>query len=237
AFLQDVGFCLLFACHEIPLPKLVDAARDGVDWWSWKDLLQMERGAFLGRVVRGRATLLSMELLPGFLALHWAEGGDEDYRVEYEDGRLSADARRIAEFLERNGPTPADTMRQLLAGPGPRGTRSFHSALLELQEQFKVVTVGLEDRSWGVRVIGLFSRWLPAATRRQARQLRPEEARRRIVAAFVRTAGVTTEREISRTFAWSRAAVASAVADLLRQGQIRQATLRGAAAPVLHCLP
>jgi len=215
AFLKRVGLCLLFDCEAIPLPKLAEAAHDDADWWAWKDTLQAKRQLYNGRVIAHKATLIDMDLLPCFLAIYFDQGGCEEYEEEEFYGRLSPEAVRILRWIDRHGPMAVDQLRLQLFPRSPQATRMFHQALHELQAKFKVAVAGLEDRSWGVRVIELFTRWVPAAVVDSARQLDPETARERLVCRMVTTAGALSATELIRLLGWERDQALSCVRRLL----------------------
>jgi hypothetical protein len=226
-FLDEVGMCLLFACRDIPLPKIYDCAADDADWWAWKDLLQQRKRAYNGRLVRRKATLVSMKLLPAFFAVYLTGGGHAMYEEEYYWGKLGQLANKIAERLDHEGPMPVDALRSSVVPPGKQQTRRFHSALFELQSKFKIVSVGLADRGWGVRILDLFMNWIPSTVERQAEKMSRTEAIRRISAAFVNAAGAVPERVLPRTFGWSPAETSLAVDHLLSTGSIRRTRIRG----------
>jgi len=223
AFVNEVGLCLLFGCGKIPLPKLELCGPPDFEWWEWKDQLQERRQAYLGRVVRRKAALISMPLLPAFLGLYYAGGGVEVYDEEHHHGRLSDDAWHLGEYLSGHGPTPVDRLRRALMPAGPAGTRRFHKALDELQEKFKSVTVGRVRKHWSVRVIGLLSDWAPADLLREAHLLarHPQQARQRILERAVRTAGALGIREAAAMFGWVRAETETAAAALVKGGALR----------------
>jgi hypothetical protein len=230
-FIDEAGLCLLFGCEQIPLPKLEGCGPPDFEWWEWKDQLQERRRAYLGRVVRRKATLVAMDVLPAFLGLYYAGGGAEVYDEEHHRGRLGEDAWRIGEHLSRQGPTPVDALRRALMPPGPAGTRRFHRALDEMQEKFKTVTVGRVRRHWSVRVVGLLSDWAPAEALREGHALarRPGEARRRILERAARTAGILTARQAAWMFGWSRSQAEEAAALAAAGGSgfaLRDGTLR-----------
>jgi hypothetical protein len=236
AFLERVGLCLLFECEDILLPKLTDAAHDDADWWSWKDSLQAKRALYNGRVIAHKATLISMNVLPCFLAVYVASGGCEEYEEEEFYGRLSPEAVRIARWLDQHGPMAVDRLRLRLFAHTPRRTRAFHKALLELQTHFKIAVSGVEDRSWGVRVIDLFTKWIPSDVRKRARAIRPDEARDQIVRQLVTTAGAVTAQELIQMLQWDREELAGVLKRLLAQGAISEKVLRGTATPVFTVL-
>ncbi len=224
-FIDDVGLCLLFACDYIDLPKLYRSAHRTADWWPWKDQLQAAGKCYSGRVVRRKATLISMRLLPYFLSLYFDSGGYEVYDEEHFYGRLSESAKRICDFLAEHGPTPTDELRAALAIPGKKGTRTFHAALLELQLKFKIVTVGLKDKSWGVRVLDLFSNWVPQPVLDAARQCQPQRAMAEIALAYVRTAGIADTETMYRIFGWEKDRFADVAEQLVTSGTLRTGTL------------
>lgn len=226
-FLDGAGMCLLFACRDIPLPKMYDCAAEGVNWWAWKDLLQEKKLAFSGRIVRRKATLVSMKLLPAFYAVYQTGGGYAMYEEEYYWGKLGELANRVAEYLDRNGPTPTDALRRAVMPAGKQHTRRFHAALLELQSKFKIVTVGLEDRSWGVRVLDLFVNWIPEKVERRAEKMDRREALESILGAFVDTAGAVPEAVVARTFGWHSADASGAIESLIGAGRLRRGRFRG----------
>ena len=226
-FVDEVGMCLLFACRDIPLPKLYDSAADDVNWWSWKDHLQENKRAYSGRIVRRKATLVSMELVPAFYAIYQTGGGHAMYEEEYYWGKLGELANRVAEHLDRNGPTPADALRKAVVPSGKQNTRRFQAALLELQSKFKIVTVGLEDRSWGIRVLDLFVNWIPARIERRAEKMDREEAIEIVLQAFVDTAGALPEITVSRTFGWHSAETSRAANSLVEAGTLYRGRFRG----------
>ncbi len=232
-FLDDVGMCLLFACRDIPLPKIYDCAADDVNWWSWKDRLQEQKSGYIGRLARRKATLVSMELLPAFYAVYQSGGGYAMYEEEYYWGKLGELANKIAEHLDRNGPTPTDALRRAVVPRDKQSTRRFHSALLELQSKFKIVTTGLEVRSWGVRVLDLFVNWVPAKVEKKAEKMSREEAIARICLKLADTAGAVDERALPRLFGWSTPETARAADSLVADGSLVRGRLRNDRSPWL----
>lgn len=225
-FLDRVGLSLIFGSPKIPLPKIYSCAGDTADWWAWKDLLQAKKLAYNGRIVRHKATLVSMRLLPACLALYLHGGGYLVHEEEYYWGKLSELANRIACHLESNGPTPVDQLRKAIIPSGKEHTRRFHAALLELQTKFKIVSTGLVDRGWGVRVLGLFIDWVPDKVEREAERMTKEEAVARIVERAIQTAGAVPVALLPRLFGWSPEDVSQAVEELLKNGKMHRARIQ-----------
>ena len=224
AVLNRVGLCLIFGSREVPVPKVYDIAHDDADWWNWKDHLQAKKQAYLGRLIQSKATLVSMELLPAFLALYYAQGGSPSYDEEHYYGRLTQQAKWICDELDRKGPCPADRLRKDLKQQQGIGTGSFHKGLLELQRKFKVVTTGLVNRGWGTRIIGLFEQWVPDSVEREARRMKPEKARQMILQCLIRSAGAVPLPMLPRLLVWSEAQRASALKGLFQHRLVRPET-------------
>ena len=227
-FIDEVGFCLLFSCKEIPLPKLSGAALSrNWDWWSWKESLQAQKQWYNSRVVRHKATLLSMEMLPCFLALYYASGGCEVYEEAFYYQQLTRPAYDIADYLYQHGPTSVDDLRLHLAGKGKTGTRKFHTALQELQSKFMIAVSGVVERSWGVRVIDLFSHWVPPKVLAKAQEMTPTDARQQIIMQFIATSGYITQAEINRCFRWDNETTQLMIETLLDNQKIQPYQLKG----------
>src|SRR3974377_177038 len=81
-FVKDVGFCFLFPIQKIELPSLWDAIAGRVvktypnhsgyeieRSWGWKDDALDKRLWFYGKLIRAKATLISLDFLSNFYAL------------------------------------------------------------------------------------------------------------------------------------------------------------------------
>jgi hypothetical protein len=226
-FLSRVGLALIFGSSQIPLPKVYYCANDNSDWWEWKDVLQAKKLAYTGRIIRHKATLISMDLLPACLSLYLHSGGYLIYEEEYYWGKLSELANRIAHHLDSNGPTPVDQLRKALMPSGKEHTRRFHAALFELQTKFKTVSVGLVDRGWGVRILGLFINWVPPKIEQAAERMTKEQAFEMIIEQFLKTAGAAPEWMLPRVFGWSPEDASPAIENLLKAGRIESGRIRG----------
>ncbi|MFB3897719.1 MAG: hypothetical protein ACE14V_15620, partial [bacterium] len=150
-FIREVDIVLLFGGKTVELPKWNIAASADADWWTWKFNLEAKKQLYLSRVVKKKATLLSLDIVPYFLALYYAAGGTEIYDEEHFYGHLSAEAYRIAEYLDKHGATQTDILRKQLVPKGKPHTARFHKGILELKLKFKIAIVGLDDRNWGIR--------------------------------------------------------------------------------------
>ena len=120
AFVEDLGFALLFPNKGVALPSLYDVASDrplfspAGDWgpdadrvWRWKDELPRRGLAWYGKYLRGRPSLLA----PSLLADLYPRRGRPD---DFEDAGLSPAAYRVARILLRSGPQSTAALREAL---------------------------------------------------------------------------------------------------------------------------
>src|SRR4029453_11898345 len=127
AFIDDVGFALLFPIAGVALPSLYEAASeqpvplselawgpDAQRGWGWKDELPRKGLAWSGRLLAGgRASFLAPELL----ADCYPRAGEPD---DFRQAPLGAEARRVAETLLASSPLPTAVLRQAVGLEGGR---------------------------------------------------------------------------------------------------------------------
>lgn len=233
-FVRQVGFCLFWPTSGIELPNLLQAiagnARPlttGYDdpaigrSWNWKDEALDKRWWYYGKLVRRRATLVSLELLPSFYALSENYGDPQDYLVEYREGRLSAEAKSIYEVLLQQGPTDTVRLRAEARLASTSAKARFDRALVELQAGLKVLPVGVaEAGAWRYAFIyELVDRWVPQVPD-QARGLSVGEARRRILRQLLGNLIVADRAGLARILGWRGADLARTLDPMLQGGEV-----------------
>jgi hypothetical protein len=183
AFIDDVGFALLFPASGMVLPSLYEAASEHpvplaeMAWgpdaqrvWDWKDDLPRKGLAWSGRLLRGgRASFLA----PDLLADCYPRAGEPD---DFRQAPLGAEARRIAETLLASGPLPAAVLRQAVGLQGRRGGVRFSAAVVQLGRALVCTSFGTEQvgSGWPSVVLELTARAFDLGGRD------PDEAARRL---------------------------------------------------------
>lgn len=160
AFVDDVGFALLFPSERVLVPSLWEAVAGadaepfatGMDSneqrvWAWKDELPRRCLAWYGNYVAGRGSFLA----PPLLRMLYPGYGRTDDHAHLE---LSPTAHEIAGALA-DGPLPSATLRALV---GDRGR--YQRASVELQRQLLVTTAGVKEQAsgWPSAVVDLTCR-------------------------------------------------------------------------------
>jgi hypothetical protein len=179
---------------------------------------------YYGKLLRGKPTLVSLALLPHFYALSPNYGSLEDYLEQYEEGRLSVEAKNVYEVLLKEGAMATSRLRQLagLAGGGP-DARRFDRAVSELQVDMKIVKVGISDANrWGYAyVYDLFLRRFPQLPE-VARKISSVEAQAALLLRHLHNVVADTERSVQHLFHWEEWEWERLLQKLVERGGVRR---------------
>jgi hypothetical protein len=238
-FVNDVGVCMLFPVNGVEMPNVYQAVagfarevsvsnRDPIIGLTWntKDKSLSQRWWYYGKLIRSKATLVSLNLFPNFYALSENFGDEDDYLHEYEAGTLSNDAKNIYEALLKHGPLHAIELKRKAGLYGDELKGKFDKALTELQVGLKVLPTGVaEAGAWRYAFIyDIVARWLPGPAA-AARDITRSDARAAILARHLRNVIYTTPREIARTFGWKLAEAEAAIMRAVERGEASHGVL------------
>lgn len=232
-FVDERGFVYFWPIKGITFPSLwtavagnrpvADAHDDpGHVTWGWKDAMLDKRQWYYGKILRGKATMISLDFAPYFYALSENFGDPEnDYLQLYQDGLLSREAKAIYEALLREGPLNTVLMRRVVHMTGKASNSPFERALVALQRDFKILPVGVaEAGAWRYSFIyDLVHRYYPKLPEK-ARFIKRWEARQQLLANYYKAVGAATAAEARKLFQWPRREMARALDSLVKQGQI-----------------
>ncbi|UCC63046.1 MAG: winged helix DNA-binding domain-containing protein [Anaerolineae bacterium] len=234
AFVEAVGFCHFWPIKGTELPNLFHAivgrvrsvpnAHDDPDLsrcWGWKDQSLDKKWWYYGKLLKRRATLVSLAELPYFYALSENYGDLDDYLQEYWDGRMTAEAKAVYEALLAHGPLDTVRLRREARLSAESAKSRFDRALTELQAGLKVLPVGVaEAGAWRYAfVYELLPRWFPEVPG-QARTIGRGEARQHLLRRYLANAVAATPAQVARLFGWTVRDVERAAAKLAEAGEI-----------------
>jgi hypothetical protein len=187
--------------------------------WELKDVLPARRQVYYGKLVKGRPTLVALDLFPAFYALVRGAQRASAYATEYEAGRLSLTAKRIMDSLRRESPQYTRGIRAECFMLEPAKTREFERAMGELQQGLWIVkTEERYEPSFSYRW-DLLERWLPDPVA-EGRRLRRQAAVERLLARYLAGAVYSTPGRLARLFALERREVEAALSSLARVGRV-----------------
>jgi hypothetical protein len=249
-FVDEVGFCHFWPIKGIETPNLFHAIAGRVrpvpmehgdpdisKCWGWKDDSLDKKWWYYGKLLRRRATLVSLEMLPYFYALSENYGSLDDYLQEYEDGLMTAEAKAVYEAILEHGPLDTVRLRREARMSAESAKSRFDRALVELQVGLKVVPTGVtEAGAWNYAfTYELFQRWfleIPG----QARSIKRGEARRVVVQRYLDNVVAADRKMIAKVFHvfhWTKRELDRTIAALLEEEAIREVRVKGAKKPQL----
>jgi DNA glycosylase AlkZ-like len=231
-FVDRRGFVFFWPIKGVDLPSLWTAVagdRPVADkhddpahvTWGWKDGALGKRIWYYAKVLRRKATMISLDVAPYFYALSRNYGSmEDDHLVAYEEGRLTLAARNIYEAILREGPLDSISLRKAGRMSGAKES-AWNRALEDLQMDFKILPVGVaEAGAWRYAFIyEIVARHLPELPQ-QARRIGESAARRRLIRLHLESVGALRPRDISKLFGWSAELSSRSVTALIEEGEI-----------------
>ena len=250
AFVEEVGFCHFWPIKGAELPNLFHAIagrirpvpmqHDDPDiskCWGWKDDALGKRWWHYGKLLRKRATMISLDLLPTFYACSDNLGDLDDYLEEYRAGMMTAEAKWVYEALLERGPLDTIQLRREARMSAEGAKSRFERALVELQVGLKVLPTGVaRTGAWRYAFIyDILQRHFPELPE-QARPIRRSEARRVLVLRYLDNVVATEQKMIGRVFhvlRWTSPEIERTIATLLEEGAALEAHVTGMKNPQL----
>jgi len=216
-FVNERGFVYLWPIKDANLPNLwaaVAGERPVADkhddpghvTWGWKDGMLDKRQWYYAKILRGKATMVALDIAPAFYALSENYGDPEhDYLQLYEDGLLSREAKLIYETLLREGPLDTVNLRRKIHMTGKASNSPFERGLNGLQRDFKILPVSIaEAGAWRYSfVYDMVHRHYPELPE-QARSIKRSQARQKLLALYFTSLGAATAAEARKLFQWPK---------------------------------
>ena len=227
-FVNERGFVYFWPIKGITLPSLwVATAGDrpvpnehddpSMVTWGWKDDSLGKRIWYYGKILRRKATFISLEVAPYFYALSENYGSpEEDYLLAYEEGRLTQAAKQLYETLLDNGSLDTISLRKEARLLNAKES-VFNRALEDLQRDFKILPVGIaEAGAWKYAFrYDITARHMPELPE-QARQIGEAEAREKLVELYFASVGTAQVRDVAKLFGWPPELLKRTVARLVQ---------------------
>ncbi len=234
-FVNERGFVYFWPISGVDLPSLwtavagdrlvADAHDDpGHVTWDWKDDALDKRIWYYAKILRRKATFISLEIAPYFYALSENYGSpEEDHLIAYEEGRLTLAAKQVYDALLEEGVLDTISLRKAARLQHARDSE-FNRALEDLQADFKILPVGVaEAGAWRYAYrYDLTARHFPDLPER-AQPIGEAEARQKLVELYLRSVGAAQRRDLARLFGWPPELVKRTVTKLLAEGKLVEA--------------
>jgi DNA glycosylase AlkZ-like len=232
-FVNDRGYVYFWPVKGVELPSLWAAVAGnrpvpdehddpGHVTWGWKDELLGARRLYYAKVLRKRATFISLAVVPHFYALSENYGSpEEDFLLQYREGRMTWEAKTVYETLLAEGPLDTVSLRQVARMTSPASNSPFQRALDWLQADFKILPVGIAQAgAWKYAFIyDLVHRHYPDLSE-EAHTIRQTDARQTLAELYLQSVGAAQARDLARLFSWTPADTESALGALTQAGLI-----------------
>jgi hypothetical protein len=232
AFVNERGFVYFWPIKGIVLPSLwVATAGDrpvpdnhddpGNITWDWKDKSLGQRIWYYGKILRRKATFISLEVAPYFYALSENYGSpEEDYLLAYEQGHLTQAAKQLYETLLDKGSLDTISLRKEARLLNAKES-VFNRALEDLQKDFKIMPIGIaEVGAWRYAFrYEITARHMPDLPEK-ARSIGEAEARRKLVEAYLASVGAAQIRDVVKLFGWAPELTRRSIAGLVQNGRL-----------------
>jgi len=232
-WVNERGFVYFWPIKGINLPSLwvtvagdrpvADAHDDpGHITWGWKDSALGQRRWYYAKMLRKKATLVSLEVAPYFYALTENYGSpDEDHLIMYEQGRLTLAAKLVYEALLKEGALNTIDLRKAARMTSKQGDSEFNRALEVLQLDMKILPVGVaEAGAWKYAFIyDIVPHHYPDLPEK-ARLIGEAEAREKLVGLYFASLGVAQLRDVQKMFGWSPELTNRTIKRLIDAGQL-----------------
>ncbi len=235
-FINTRGFIYFWPIKGIDLPSLWTAVAGnrvvadkhddpGHITWRWKDNALGKKAWYYAKVLRKKATMISLDVAPYFYALSENYGApEEDYLLAYEEGRLSQAAKQVYEALLKEGALNTIDLRSAAKLTNAKDSE-FNKALEILQADFKILPVGVaEAGAWKYSFIyEIVPRHYPNLPE-QARHIREGEARATLMDLYFSSVGAAQEGDAAKLFSWRKELISRTITGLVEKRRLVHVT-------------
>lgn len=231
-FLNQRGFVYFWTIKGIDLPSLWTAVAGerpvadkhddpGHVTWGWKDDALDKKIWYYGKILRGKATMISLETAPYFYALSENYGApEEDYLIAYREGRLTQAAKQVYETLLEHGKLNTLDLRKMAKLSNAKDSE-FNKALEYLQRDFKILPVGVAQAgAWKYsHIYEITTRHFPDLSA-QARRISETQARAKLLDLYFNMVGAAQVKDVNKLFGWGSEMVRRTVVKLADAGKL-----------------
>jgi hypothetical protein len=232
SFINKNGFVYFWPIKGIELPSLWTAVAGnrpvadkhddpGHITWGWKDDALDKKKWYYGKILRGKGTMISLEIAPYFYALSENYGSpEEDYLIAYHEGRLTQASKQVYETLLDQGALNTLDLRKHAKLSNAKDSE-FNKALEQLQRDFKILPVGVAQAgAWKYsHIYQIVTRHFPDLSE-QARVIKESQARAKLLELYFDMVGAAQLRDVNKLFGWGNEVVKRTVNRLVENGTL-----------------
>ncbi|MGA7194344.1 MAG: hypothetical protein WBW94_12005 [Anaerolineales bacterium] len=232
-FINERGFIYFWPIKGIDLPSLWTAVAgerpvpDAHDdpahvTWGWKDNALPKRIWYYAKILRRKATMISLDIAPYFYALSQNYGSpEEDHLVAYEEGHLTLAAKNIYEALLKEGALDSISLRKAARMTSAKESE-WNRAIEDLQKDFKILPVGVaEVGAWKYAFIYQIAAWHYPDLPERARVISESQARTKLLELYFESVGAAQARDVNKLFGWGNELTSRALTRLIENKKLK----------------
>ena len=233
-FIKERGFIYFWPIKGIDLPSLWTAVAGnrivadkhddpGHVTWGWKDRALGKKTWYYAKILRKKATMISLDIAPYFYALSENYGSpEEDYLLAYDEGRLTQAAKQVYEALLIEGALNTLDLRRAAKLANAKESE-FNKALEVLQADFKILPIGVaEAGAWKYSFIyEIVPRHYPDLPE-QARKIGEQQARTKLIELYFESVGAAQESDANKLFGWKKELTARTINGLVEKRRLAE---------------
>jgi hypothetical protein len=177
---------------------------------------------YYGKILRKKATFISHDIAPFFYALTENYGSpEEDYLTQYEQGKMTQEAKLVYEALLDKGPLDTIELRKSARLTSGESESRFNRALADLQADFKILPIGTSEAgAWHYAFIyDVVARHYPELPEK-ARLIQESTARATLCDLYLRSVGAAQVSDIEKLFQWGKIDTQKAIDRLSKDGNV-----------------
>lgn len=239
-FVNQRGFIFFWPIKGVDFPSLWTAVAGdrpvadehddpGHITWGWKDDALPRRKWYYAKILRRKATMVSLAAVPYFYALSDNYGSfEEDHLVAYQEGRLTLAARNVYDALLAKGPLDSISLRKESRMASAKESE-WNRALEDLQRDFKILPIGVaEAGAWRYAFIyEIAARFYPDLPEK-SRHISESDARGTLLELYFESVGAAQAGDIRKLFGWPDELTDRALKRLVGKGKVAMAVHPGA---------
>lgn len=236
SFVNKRGFSYFWPIKGVDLPSLwVSVAGDrpvadkhddpGHITWGWKDDALDKKIWYYGKILRGKATMIALDVAPYFYALSENYGEpEEDYLIAYREGRMTQAAKQVYEALLDKGSMHTIDLRKEAKLSNAKDSE-FNKALEYLQKDFKILPVGVAQAgAWKYsHIYSITTNHFPELSE-EARKITESQARAKLLELYFDMVGAAQVRDAQKLFGWGTEVVKRSIGKLVDAGKLLRTT-------------
>ena len=228
-FVNKRGFIYFWPIKGIDMPNLWTAVAGerpvadkhddpGHITWRWKDGALKKKVWYYAKILRKKATMISLDIAPYFYALSENYGSpEEDYLLAYEEGRLPQAAKQVYEAILNEGALNTIDLRKAAKLTNAKESE-FNKALEMLQSDFKILPVGVAQAgAWKYSFIYEIVTRHYSDLPEHARKIGEREARAKLVELYFESVGARQESDVNKLFGWKKDLTARTITGLVEK--------------------